>query len=569
MAMPGGDRQQLTFFPDSVSEGLFNPANGDEIVFMKDIGGGEFYQLYLEDLRSGQITMLTSGGHSRNTTPIWSRDGGKIAYSSTARDGQNADIWIVDPHDPKSARILLQTNEPGWAVSDWSQDGKQMLLALFRSAVVTELHLLNVDTAQKTKLGPAAPESGWSNAKFANDGKGAYLISNAGSDYNQLAYFDFTSKILTVIRPSLHWNVDELEVSRDGRYAAYLANEDGYEKLHILDAQSRKDTPLPNIPAGVLADLHWRPVGHEIGFTLNSAHTPGDVYSLNIDSNEIARWTYSETGGLNAAQFSEPKLIHWKSFDSLTVSGFLYPAASKFTGARPVIVDIHGGPEGQSQPLYMGPRNYYLNELGITIIFPNVRGSTGYGKNFLNLDNGLRREDSVKDIGALLDWIKTQPDLDANRIMVTGGSYGGYMTLATMTHYSDRVRCAVEAVGISNFRTFLEHTEAYRRDLRRIEYGDERDPKMRDFFETISPLNNASKITKPMFIIAGRNDPRVPYTEGQQMTEALRRNKVPVWYLLADDEGHGFRKKKNRDFLAAATVEFVDTYLLGDESKGK
>ncbi|MBV9295112.1 MAG: S9 family peptidase, partial [Acidobacteriaceae bacterium] len=161
------------------------------------------------------------------------------------------------------------------------------------------------------------------------------------------------------------------------------------------------------------------------------------------------------------------------------------------------------------------------------------------------------------------------PDLDANRIMVTGGSYGGYMTLATMTHYSDRVRCAVEAVGISNFRTFLEHTEAYRRDLRRIEYGDERDPKMRDFFETISPLNNASKITKPMFIIAGRNDPRVPYTEGQQMTEALRRNKVPVWYLLADDEGHGFRKKKNRDFLAAATVEFVDTYLLGDESKGK
>ncbi|MBV9294348.1 MAG: S9 family peptidase, partial [Acidobacteriaceae bacterium] len=534
VAMPGGDRQQLTFFPDSVSEGLFNPANGDEIVFMKDIGGGEFYQLYLEDLRSGQITMLTSGGHSRNTTPIWSRDGGKIAYSSTARDGQNADIWIVDPHDPKSARILLQTNEPGWAVSDWSQDGKQMLLALFRSAVVTELHLLNVDTAQKTKLGPAAPESGWSNAKFANDGKGAYLISNVGSDYNQLAYFDFTSKILTVIRPSLHWNVDELEVSRDGRYAAYLANEDGYEKLHILDAQSRKDTPLPNIPAGVLADLHWRPVGHEIGFTLNSAHTPGDVYSLNIDSNEIARWTYSETGGLNAAQFSEPKLIHWKSFDSLTVSGFLYPAASKFTGARPVIVDIHGGPEGQSQPLYMGPRNYYLNELGITIIFPNVRGSTGYGKNFLNLDNGLRREDSVKDIGALLDWIKTQPDLDANRIMVTGGSYGGYMTLATMTHYSDRVRCAVEAVGISNFRTFLEHTEAYRRDLRRVEYGDERDPKMRDFFETISPLNNASKITKPMFIIAGRNDPRVPYTEGEQMTQALEEHNVPVWFLMAD-----------------------------------
>ncbi len=569
VAMPGGDRQQLTFFPDSITQGLFNPADGDEIAFTKDISGGEFYQLYLQDLHSGKITMLTSGGRSRNTGPVWARDGQKIAYSSTARDGQNADIWIVDPHDPKSARILCQTNEPGWVVSDWSQDRKQMLLTLVRSAVVRELYLLEVSTGQKTKLGPASRDSGWFSAKFANDGTGAYLISNAGSDYNQLAHFDFKSKKLSVIQPDLHWDVGGLEVCRDGRYVAYLVNEEGYEKLHILDTQSRKDVPVPDMPAGVIADLHWRPTGHEIGFSLDSAHTPGDVYSLNVDTHQIDRWTHSETGGLDASQFSEPKLIHWKSFDGVTISGFLYPAASRFTGARPVIVDIHGGPEGQSQPSYMGPRNYYLNELGVTMIFPNVRGSTGYGKDFLNLDNGVKREDSVKDIGALLDWIKTQPGLDSNRIMVTGGSYGGYMTLATMTHYSNRVRCAVEAVGISNFRTFLEHTEAYRRDLRRVEYGDERDPKMRDFFETISPLNNASKITKPMFIIAGRNDPRVPYTEGQQMTQALRKNNVPVWYLLAEDEGHGFRKKKNRDFLAAATVEFVDTYLLGDGSGAK
>jgi dipeptidyl aminopeptidase/acylaminoacyl peptidase len=569
VAMPGGARQQLTFFTDRVADGLFNPSNADEIALEKDTGGGEFYQLYLDDLHSGIITLLTSGGRSRNTGAVWSRDGKHIAYSSTARDGQNADIWVIDPHDPKSAHILLQTSEPGWSVSDWSPDGKQLLLTLDRSAVVSELFLLDVASRQKIKLGPNSPDSGWFRAKFANNRKGAYLISNAGVDFSQLAYIDFAAKKLTAIQPDLHWDVDDLDVPRDGRYVAYLVNEDGYGKLHILDTRSRKDVALPSLPQGVINGLHWRPVGHELGFTLSSAHSPGDAYSLDLDKKQVDRWTHSETGGLDAAQFAEPQLIHWKSFDGLSIAGFLYPASRSFSGARSVIIDIHGGPEGQFRPGYLGWLNYYTDELGVAIIFPNIRGSSGYGKTFLNLDNGLKREDSVKDIGALLDWIKTQPNLDSNRIMVTGGSYGGYMTLATMTHYADRVRCAVEQVGISNFRTFLEHTEAYRRDLRRVEYGDERDPKMRNFFETISPLNNAVKITKPMFIVAGRNDPRVPYTEGQQMTEALRKNSVPVWYLVADDEGHGFVKKRNRDFLAAATAEFVQTYLLAEQDKHK
>lgn len=562
VAMPGGARQQLTFFTDRVANGLFNTSNGDEIAFEKDTGGGEFYQLFLDDLRSGKVTLLTKGGRSRNTGAVWSRDGKQIAYSSTARDGQNADIWVVDPHDAQSAHILLQTSEPGWSVSDWSQDGKQLLLTLERSAVVSELFLLDVASGQKTKLGPDSKDSGWFRAKFANDRKGAYLISNAGVNLSQIAYIDFASKKPTAIHPDLHWDADDLDVSPDGRYVAYLINEDGYGKLRVLDTQSRNDIALPSVPQGVIAGLHWRPIGHELGFTLSSAHTPGDAYSLDLDTKRVDRWTHSETGGLDATQFVEPQLIHWKSFDGLSISGFLYPPAANFTGPRPLIINIHGGPEGQFRPGYLGSLDYYTNELGVAVIFPNVRGSSGYGKTFLNLDNGFKREDSVKDIGALLEWIKTQPRIDSNRIMVTGGSYGGYMTLATMTHYGDRVRCAVEQVGISNFRTFLEHTEAYRRDLRRVEYGDERDPKMRDFFETISPLNNASKITKPMFIVAGRNDPRVPYTEGQQMTEALRKNSVPVWYLVADDEGHGFVKKRNRDFLAAATAEFVQTYLL-------
>ncbi len=561
---PGGSRQQLTFFPDRVTEALYNPVNSSEMLFRKDEGGGEFYQLFLDDLHSGKITLLTKGGRTRNTGPMWSRDGKYIAFASTARDGQNADIWIEDPHNPASARILMQTNDPGWEIGDWSADGKQMLLTLEKSAVVSEVYLLDVASGQKHKLGPDSADQGWFNPQFANNGPGAYAISNAGSDTTQVVYVDLGSKKTTALRPDLKWDVDQLAVSRDGRYVAFLTNEDGFGKLHVWDTGSHQEAATPAIPEGVLDGLRWRDTGHEVGFTVSSAHSPGDAYSVDLDDARVTRWTYSETGGLDASTFSSAQLIHWKSFDGRSISGFMYGADARFTGPRPVIINIHGGPEGQSRPGYMGAANYYMSDLGIVTIYPNVRGSTGYGKTYLNLDNGMKREDSVKDIGALLDWIKTQPALDASRIMVTGGSYGGYMTLAVMTHYSDRVRCAIEVVGISNFRTFLEHTEAYRRDLRRVEYGDERDPKMRDFFETISPLNNAAKITKPMFVVAGRNDPRVPWTEGQQMTEALRKNGVPVWWLVAEDEGHGFAKKKNRDFLAAAQAEFVEQYLVGN-----
>jgi dipeptidyl aminopeptidase/acylaminoacyl peptidase len=244
------------------------------------------------------------------------------------------------------------------------------------------------------------------------------------------------------------------------------------------------------------------------------------------------------------------------------ISGFLYKPPAKFAGKRPVLVVIHGGPEGQSQPIFLGRANYYLNELGIALIYPNVRGSTGYGKTFSLLDNGFKREDTYKDIDALFDWVGTRPDLDADRIGVTGGSYGGHMTLAVSTFYSGRIRCSVDIVGMSNLVTFLEHTEGYRRDLRRVEYGDERDPKMHDFLEKIAPMNNIEKIKKPMLVVAGKNDPRVPVTESEQIVGALKKQGTPVWYVMAKDEGHGFRKKQNQDFQFYATVEFLEEYLL-------
>jgi dipeptidyl aminopeptidase/acylaminoacyl peptidase len=301
-----------------------------------------------------------------------------------------------------------------------------------------------------------------------------------------------------------------------------------------------------------------------LAFNFGSYDASSDVYEWNEKNNTITRWTESELGGMDMTGLNAPELIKWKSFDGLSISGFLYRANEKFKGKRPVIINIHGGPEGQSLPVFIGRNNYYLNELGVSIIYPNVRGSVGYGKTFTDKDNGFKREESVQDIGALIDWIAQQPDLDASKIMITGGSYGGYMTLACATHYSDKIKCALDVVGISNFKTFLQNTESYRRDLRRVEYGDERDSAMLAFFEKISPYNNVEKIKVPLFIVQGKNDPRVPYTESQTMFDKLNKEgSSPAWLLMADDEGHGFNKKPNQDFQFYATVMFVKKYLLG------
>jgi dipeptidyl aminopeptidase/acylaminoacyl peptidase len=255
--------------------------------------------------------------------------------------------------------------------------------------------------------------------------------------------------------------------------------------------------------------------------------------------------------------------VRWKSFDGLTISGFLYRApASRFPGKRPVLINIHGGPESQYKPGFGGRNNYLINEMGISVIWPNVRGSNGYGKSFLKLDDGRLRENSVKDIKALLDWIPSRPDLDAGRVMVQGGSYGGYMSLAVASLYAEQIAGAIDIVGISNFVTFLERTESYRRDLRRAEYGDERDPDMRRFLESISPLNRADRILKPLFVVQGKNDPRVPVTEAEQMVANLKGRGTPVWYMVAADEGHGFAKKANADYQFFATIEFIRKYLL-------
>ena len=560
---PGGARRQLTFFPERVGQASFQPTRGDYFVFLKDIGGGEFFQIFRFDVATGAVTLLTDG-KSRNLLGAWSRSGDRLAYTSTRRNGRDTDIWVMDPADPKTDRKLADVEGGGWAPVAWSPDGRQ--IAVLERISVNEgyIWLFDAATGERRLLTPkgGAEKVAYGETRFAPDGKSLYVTSDAGSEFQRLVRKDLATGKETALTGQIPWDVDEFDVSFDGKSVAFVSNEEGASVLRILDVATGKETKVSGLPAGTVGGLRWHRSGAELAFTFSGARSSADVLSYDAASGKITRWTESEVGGLNPETFSEPELVRWKSFDGKTISGFLYKPAARFTGKRPVLVNIHGGPEGQSRPGFLGRNTYYVSELGVAVIYPNVRGSTGFGKTFVQLDNGMLREDSVKDIGALLDWIGTRPDLDASRIMITGGSYGGFMTLASAVAYNDRIRCSLDVVGISNFVSFLERTEAYRRDLRRVEYGDERDPKMREFLIRISPLTNASKITKPLFVVSGANDPRVPKNESDQMVATVRKNGGAVWYLVGKNEGHGFSKKANQDFQFYATVAFMQENLL-------
>ena len=561
VAFPGGDRRQITFFADAVGAASYQPTLGEYFVFSKDAGGNEFSQNFRYDLANGSIMLLTDGS-SKNSHGLWSNSGNRMVYSSTRRTGKDVDFYTLDPAVPESDTLLAEMEGGGWFGLDWSPEDGQILVMEYASINESYLWLLDAHSGEKTLLTPKGDSKvSYKGAKFAPNGNSLVVVTDSGSEFDRLMRLDLATNELIPLTPELGWGVEDFDVSPDGTKVAFTTNEDGVSVLRLLDVATGKLTAPEGIPTGVLGSLSWHANGEDLAFGLVSARSPSDVYSLTLATGQIDRWTRSETGGLNTDRFSEPELVRWPSFDGRSISGFLYRPDPKFTGKRPVMIVIHGGPEAQARPSFLGQSNYYLNEVGAALLLPNIRGSSGYGKSFLDLDNGFLREDSYKDIGALLDWIAEQPDLDSEKILVSGGSYGGHMTLAAAYLYSDKIAASVDIVGMSSLVTFLENTESYRRDLRRVEYGDERDPEMRAFLERIAPLNHAEEIRKPLFVIQGKNDPRVPAGEALQMVATLRGNGIPVWFLMADDEGHGFAKKKNIEFQFFATVQFVKTYL--------
>ena len=558
-----GTRTQITFFDEPVSAASYEPIKGEYLVYSKDIGGNEFGQLFKLDVKTLQSTLLTDGGRSQNGGIKWSKDGKGFYYSSTKRNGGDRDVYYMDPNNPKAEKLILQVKGGGWGIQDISPDGKQLVLGEYVSINESYLWLLDIATGKLTEITDRSVKGvSQSNANFSSIPNEIWFITDKDNEFERLASMNLNTKKTTYYTSNIPWNIENFKLSNDKKSIVFISNEAGLNKMYLMNTATKACKEVKNLPIGLISDPHFTKDNQTIFFNQSTAQSASDVYQLNIQTGKINRWTESELGEMQPSDMSVPKFIEWKSFDDLKISGFYYPASPKFKGKRPVIIMIHGGPEGQTMASFLGTNNFYTNEMGVSVVYPNVRGSSGFGKTYLAKDNGFLREDSVKDIGALLDWIAKQPDLDKDKIMIMGRSYGGYMTLATAFHYSDKIRCSVDIVGISNFNTFLKNTEEYRRDLRRAEYGDERDPKMAEFFDKMAPLNNTDKIKKPMFIIQGTNDPRVPVTEARQMRDKLKAQGNTVWYMEAKDEGHLFKKKANIDYQNLAVIRFMQEYLL-------
>ncbi len=619
---PGAYRQQLTFFRDRVGSAKFSPRPEKRyLVLSMDTGGSEFFQLYRLDLSEGAspvplrygASRLLTDGRSRNEGFLFNHRGTLAAYLSTRRDGRDFDLYTIDPESPDSDKRVLEI-QGLWMPVAWSPDDRCLLLNQEVSINESYLHLFDLASGQTELLTPrGAEKASYGPLVWAQDGRGIYVVSNRGSEFRRLFYYDLGAKTFTPLTDQIPWDIEHVDLSSDGGVLAFSANVDGASQLHLLNTPSKQELPAPQLPSGVISNLKFHPHGNLLALTLNTARSLGDVYTFSIDSRfdfrspprarvegqKLERWTFSETGGLAPESFPEVHLIHYPTFDQVggptpaeglrpaggparrslgaggparrslgaggkprELAAFVARPPARFKPPYPVLIEIHGGPEGQTRPGFLGRYAYFVNEMGIALLEPNVRGSTGYGKTFADLDNGTLRENSVRDIGTLLDWIGKQPALDARRVAVMGGSYGGYMSLATMTHYSDRLRCGIDIVGVSNFVNLLERTQAYRRDLRRVEYGDERDPRMREFLLSISPTNHADQIHVPVLVAAGQNDPRVPASLSQEIREKIHAGGQTVWFILAKDEGHGYVKKPNVDYLQQAIALFLEQFLL-------
>ena len=563
---PGGARTQLTFRTERSHSPRFVPGGEGAVLFMGDIGGDEQHQIFRLDPTTGLTTLLTTPG-VRNTGPIWDDAGARLVWASTERNGKDFDLWIGDGASRETAKLLVE-GEGYFNAASWSSDGALLLAQEYVSAADSRLHLVDVaeGTRQRIAGGTRKDTAAWDAAVFGRGTDELFVTSDKGGEFIQLYRGTRKGKRWSwePLTDDISWDVSTIAITRDRQTLAFTINEGGWSTLYTLDVATGERSKVGGLPKGLIYGLRFAAQAPVLGFSLSGPDRTTDAWTTHLETGAITQWTFSEIGGLDPRRFIEPELITYESFDGLEVPAFYYrPAGS---GPFPVMIDIHGGPEGQARPWFSAAKQYWCKELGVAILVPNVRGSTGYGRSYHLLDNGMKREDSVQDIGALLDWIATRPELDSDRVGVVGGSYGGYMVLASLVHFGDRLKLGIDRVGISSFVTFLENTKEYRRDVRRAEYGDERDPAMREFLEGISPLNQVDRITSALFVSQGANDPRVPASEAAQIVAAVREQGGEVWYMLAHNEGHGFRRQSNRDLWLQAATLFLEQHLLPIEA---
>ncbi len=586
VSRPGAKPKLLTKSNEPTTSGFFLPDG--RIIFRRAHGGNEHYQVFVLDPKTDKEELLTDG-KSRHLLSKPHPDGKRIVFTSTRRNGRDADIYLQEAKVGAPAKTIY-TVGPGelWFLADWTTDGKKAIIARYVSRNESYAKILDLETLKTTGI-PSEKDSSRemgrekiyrSGYQFGPDGNTVYFLSDAKGEFRELAQVNLTTKKTQWISQGINWDVESLQFTEDRKTAVFSVNVDGYSSLYKVDIQAievqkeKSSNLLPfkkiPLPPSLIASLNFSQDGKRLGLSLGRPTSPAEAYELDLATNKLTRWTFSERAGFNEDDFVNPDLFRYTTFDKREVAAFLFrPHGPK--EKLPVIITIHGGPESQYRPWFSATRQMYVNELGIAVIAPNVRGSTGYGKTFSLLDNGMKREDSVKDIGELLNWIATTGkerfNLDPTRVAVSGGSYGGYMVLASLIHFGDKLKAGVDNVGISDFITFLENTSAYRRDLRRAEYGDERIPEMRAHFKKISPLRQMHKLRSALFLCHGENDPRVPYSEALQIVEKAKATGQPVWTFFAKNEGHGFRRKENADYQLAVKTLFFKEFLLGPKKE--
>ena len=564
---PGRDRHQLTWMAGggvspTRSTPSFDPADGNTLVFAYDPAGGEAESIYRYDFTTGQAVMAVPARIRYN--PIWLRTGKYLVFDSNERNLKDKDLYIVDPRDPKSKRMLGEFTGQ-WSPHDSSPDGKSIVANEVVSNDETYLWVINIQSGDKRALTPRDGDKAfWSNARFSSDGKKVYAISDRGGDLRRIWRCDLASSQWTAVTPAAD-NVDSFAFSPDGAQLAVVVDRGAEQELQVLDIGTLKPRSLPGLPKGIIAELMWRPGSHELAFDLGLVKK--DVYTVDASIGTVTRWTSSEVT-FNPDALPAPEVVEWKSSDGVAFSGILYKPPARFGGRRPVVVTFHGGPDlVREQVRFLGRGNYYLNELGIALVYPNVRGSSGYGKKFQEMDNGRGRDGVIKDVGTVLDWIATRPDLDAGRVVLTGGSYGGWLALEAGIVYNARIGGIMEGAGITDFITYLEQQpDPGRQATRRVEYGDERDPEMREYLKSISPVTRAADLKKPTLIMHPGKDSRVPVAQAQELVSALKANNAPVWYLEFADANHDNfpTTQANQDFVFDAQILFLKKFILND-----
>jgi dipeptidyl aminopeptidase/acylaminoacyl peptidase len=602
----GGWPDQLTFYTDSVSFVEWSP-DGTGLVFGKSVGGNENTQLYWLSADGSQTRALTNAPRIRHNFGSWSHDGKKISYSSNKRDPNFFDVYIMDVATGREQLVYRQdgSNNPvAWSFDDRrlvvSHEGEE--LSLDNDLYLVNISPADIAPAQATLLTQHEGAAEFGDVHFVRDGRFILLSTNDKREFQSLARMDLQTKRVEILDDT-QWDIGTTEMSDDGRMLAYTINREGFTELYVREVNADgtlgpKGSPVALPGKGIAGGLEFSGNNRKLALSFSGARFNPDIWLYDLQSRALSQVTHSSRAGIPQSSFVEPELIRYKSFDGREIPAWYYrPHAAVSMGLRgtpiqittsngtpnttvsgtvdvslsssgavsigaarglPVIVSVHGGPEAQSRPGFNVIDQYFLSR-GYAILAPNVRGSTGYGKTFTHLDDVRSREDSVKDLAAAVDWLKTQGGADPRRIAVMGGSYGGYMTLAAITLYPEIWAAAVDTVGIANFESFLQNTSGYRRKLREVEYGSlERD---RDFLRSISPLGKVARIRTPLMVIHGKNDPRVPYTEAEQIVKALRERGSPVEYRLFDDEGHGINKLSNRLIVYPLVVDFLDRHM--------